>query len=143
MSPSLTYMVLPHAHLYPSSPVSPNYLSRTKNMIILFPYNILESVPCYWGFPGVTSGKEPSANSGDIRDACFIPESRRSPGGINGSPLWYPCLKNSMDRGAWQATVHGSVESDTTDWLSVCACMYSSLLPEDNVPIITLSHDTF
>ena len=94
------------------------------------------------GFLGVTSGKEPSANSGDIRDAGFIPGSRRSPGGINGSQLWYSCLKNSMDRGVWQATVHGSVESDTTDRLSVCACMYSLLLPEDNVPIITLTHDT-
>ena len=30
----------------------------------------------------------------------------RSPRGGNGNPLQYSCLKNSMDRGAWQATVH-------------------------------------
>ena len=28
-------------------------------------------------------------------------------GGGNGNPLQYPCLGNPMDRGAWQATVHG------------------------------------
>ena len=44
-----------------------------------------------------------------------IPESGRSPGGGNGNPLQYSCLKNPMDRGDWQATVHGvAKESDTT-----------------------------
>ena len=37
-----------------------------------------------------------------------IPRSERSPGGGNGNPLQYSCLENPMDRGAWQATVHGS-----------------------------------
>ena len=41
----------------------------------------------------------------DIRDRGLIPGSGRSPGGGNGSPLQYSCLKNLMDRGAWQATV--------------------------------------
>ena len=36
-----------------------------------------------------------------------MPESGRSPGVGNGHPLQYPCLENSMDRGAWRATVHG------------------------------------
>ena len=40
------------------------------------------------------------ANAGDARDAGLIPELGRSPGGGNGNPLQYPCLKNSMDRGA-------------------------------------------
>ena len=35
-----------------------------------------------------------------------------------GYPLKYSCLENSMDRGAWQATVHGIAESDMTEWLS-------------------------
>ena len=43
-----------------------------------------------------------------------IPGLGRSPGGGNGNPLQYPCLKNPMDRGAWWARVHGvTKESDT------------------------------
>ena len=42
-----------------------------------------------------------------------IPESGRSPGEGNGYPLQCSCLKNSMDRGAWQATVHGAAKSQT------------------------------
>ena len=37
----------------------------------------------------------------------MIPGSERSPGEGNGNPIQYACLGNSMDRGAWQATVHG------------------------------------
>ena len=47
------------------------------------------------------------ANAGDARDVGLIPGLGRSPGGGNGNPLQYSCLKNSMDRGAWQAAVHG------------------------------------
>ena len=35
-----------------------------------------------------------------------------------GNPLQYSCLENSMDRGAWQATVHGVAELDKTEQLS-------------------------
>ena len=41
------------------------------------------------------------------------PRSGRSPGGGHGNPLQYSCLENPMDRGAWWATVHGDVESQT------------------------------
>ena len=47
------------------------------------------------------------------------PGSRRSPGGGNGNPLQNSCLENSMDRGAWQATVHGVSESDMTKGLTL------------------------
>ena len=53
------------------------------------------------------------ANAGNIRDAGFIPGLGRSPGGGNGNPLHYSCLGNSMERGAWRATVHGGAESQT------------------------------
>ena len=55
------------------------------------------------------------ANAGDIRDVGLIPGSGRSPGGGNGNPLWYSCLENPMDRGAWQAAVHRIAEPDTTE----------------------------
>ena len=51
--------------------------------------------------------------AGDIREAGLIPESERSPGGGHGNPLWYPCLENPMDRGAWWATVHRVQKSQT------------------------------
>ena len=58
--------------------------------------------------------KNPPANAGDIRDAGLIPGLGRSPGGGHGNPLQYSCQKNSMDRGAWQATVPGVSESYMT-----------------------------
>ena len=51
-------------------------------------------------------------SAGDARDSCAISGS----GERNGKPLQYSCLENSMDRGPWQATVHGvAKESDTTE----------------------------
>ena len=42
-----------------------------------------------------------------------ISGSGRSPGEVNGYPLQYSCLQNSMDSGAWWATVHGVAKSRT------------------------------
>ena len=56
--------------------------------------------------------KNPPANAGNM---CLIPGLGRSPGEGNGNLLQYSCLENPMDRGAWQATVHGVAdELDTT-----------------------------
>ena len=44
-----------------------------------------------------------------------VPELGRFPGGENGNPLQYSCLKNSMDRGAWGITVQKITESDMTE----------------------------
>ena len=59
--------------------------------------------------------KNTPANAGDIRDAGEIPGSERAPGGGHGNPLQYTHLENSIDRGAWRATVHSVTESDTTE----------------------------
>ena len=53
------------------------------------------------------------ASVGDAGDTSSIPGSGRSPGGGNHNPLQYYCLENSMDRRAWQATVHGVAKSQT------------------------------
>ena len=60
------------------------------------------------GFPGGTVLENPPANAGD---SGLIPGSGRSPGKGNGNPFQYSCLGNPMDRGAWQATVHGIAKS--------------------------------
>ena len=60
--------------------------------------------------------KNPHANAGD---ASLISGSGRFPGEENGNPLQYSCQENPMDRGAWQATVHGvAKELDTTELLN-------------------------
>ena len=56
------------------------------------------------GFPGGSDSKESACNTGDMGS---IPSSGRSPGEGNGYPFQYSCLVNSMDRGAWWATVDG------------------------------------
>ena len=68
------------------------------------------------GFPG---GFNLPANAGDTRDIDSIPGSRRFSGGRNGNPFQYSCLENSMDRGAWRATVHGV----TKGW--ICLSVYT------------------
>ena len=62
------------------------------------------------GFPDGSDGKESACNVGD---PGLIPGSRRSPGEGNGYPRQHSCLENSMDRGVWQATVHGVAKSCT------------------------------
>ena len=59
--------------------------------------------------------KNPPANAGEVREVGSIPGSGRSPGGGYGYPLWYSCLENPTDRGAWWATVHRVAESGTTE----------------------------
>ena len=53
------------------------------------------------------------ANAEDVRDEGWILRLGRFPGEGNGNPLQYSCLENPMDRGTWQATVHGASQSRT------------------------------
>ena len=76
-------------------------------------YLDLDSGLAYMGFYGSSAGKESTCNAGD---ASSIPRLGRSAGEGNGNPLQYSCLGNSVDRGAWQATVHRVAKSWT--WLN-------------------------
>ena len=68
------------------------------------------------GVPWWLNGKNPPANAAD---AGSIPGLGRFPGEGNGNPLQHSCLGNSMDKRAWQATVHGvEKELDTTQQLT-------------------------
>ena len=63
-----------------------------------------------YDFPSGSDGKESAFNAGDLGS---IPGLGRYPGEENVNPLQYSCLENSMDRGAWWATVHGLSKSWT------------------------------
>ena len=66
-------------------------------------------------FPGGPDGKASVYNAGDLGS---IPGLGRYPGKGNGNSLQYFCLENSMDRGAWWATVHGVAELARTEQLT-------------------------
>ena len=74
--------------------VSSNMLEPTQNIASLVAY-LVKDAACH------------------VRDEDSIPGLGRSPGEGNGNPLQYSCLENSMDRGAWQATVHGVTKNQT------------------------------
>ena len=63
------------------------------------------------GLPDGTVVKNLPANARDTKEAGSIPGLGRSPGEENGNPPLFPCLENSMDRGGWQAVVHGTAKS--------------------------------
>ena len=62
------------------------------------------------GFPGDSDVKLSACNVGDPGS---IPGSGRSPGEGNGNPFQYSCLENSMDGGAWKATLYRVTKSWT------------------------------
>ena len=53
-----------------------------------------------------------------VKGLPSIPELGRSPEEGNGNQLQYSCPENPVDGGAWQATVHGVIELDTTEQLT-------------------------
>ena len=79
------------------------------------------------------------ANAGDVSDSGSIPGLAGSSGEGNGNSLQYSCPENSMDRGAWWATVHVVAKSQTrlsdyTAQLMLCLSdvrLHLTILPED------------
>jgi len=60
-------------------------------------------------------GSDSKESTCSAKDPHSIPGMGRSPGEGNGSPLWYSCLENPIDKGAWWATVHGVAEKRLRD----------------------------
>ena len=101
-------------------------------------------------------GKESACNAGDTGDEGLIPGWGRFPGEGNGNPLQYPCLENSVDGVAWQATVHRVAKSqiplsDFTHLLievvsiytlisSVCSSFFGHSPPQNVMKVFDLCH---
>ena len=83
-------------------PPSPRIYQASRKVLVSQMALVLKSLPV----------------NADVRDASLIPGSGRFP----GNPLQYSCLEHPMDRGAWQAAVHGVAKSRTR--LSDLAHMY-------------------
>ena len=102
----------------------PFYKIKTQHFFLKIHYDYCQNTTLQFhlsrlfrhqGFPGSSNGKESACNTGDLD---LIPASGKSPGEGNGHSPQYSCMKNPMDGGAWQATVHGGrKESDTTERL--------------------------
>ena len=81
---------------------------KSRAITLLIKVNVITAM--IGGFLGGSHGKASACNEGDPGS---IPGSGRSPGEGNGTLLQYSCLGNPMNRGAWQATVHGVANSQT------------------------------
>ena len=106
--------------------LSEEYIYKKWPKFHLFSWIKLNLVLLTWlrGFPGSTMVKTLPANAGDEGDSGSIPGVGRSPGGGNGNPPQYCCLDNSMDRGAWWATVRGITKSRMC--LSMHSCTHTT-----------------
>ena len=82
-----------------------------KLKVSLFNEMLIGAYPCPpKGFPSGSDDKGSACNAGD---SGSVTGSGRSPEEGNGYPLQYSCLENPMDRGAWQATIHGVTKNQT------------------------------
>ena len=101
------------------------YWMHLENQLFFFFESIFHIGLAWW-----LSGKEFTCH---CRRHRFDPWGRISPGEENGNPLQYSCLGNSMERGAWQATVHGVTKllglsnNSFSYYLFVTLCLWTIL----------------
>ena len=95
----------------PALLLGPHVMEGARDLWVLF---IRALMP--WGFLGGSAVKNMPANAGDTGDMGLIHALGGCPGEVHGNPLRYSCLENSIERGAWRATVHRVAKSLT--WLS-------------------------
>ena len=98
-------MKMSHTHTHTEE----YYSAIQRNEILPFAATRMD----WEGFPGGAAVKSLPTNAGEAGDAGSNPRWGRSPGKGNGSSLQYSCLENSMDKGAWWATVHEDAKSQT------------------------------
>ena len=87
--------------------------SHKEPSFMLFLHALLYSI-CTMGFPSGSAVKDLPATAGRARDLGSIPRSGKSPGGVNGNPLQYSCLKNPMDR--WNSNTLATSCEELTHW---------------------------
>ena len=108
-------MAISHTKMHPSLEVTISGRAKLQPPRKPWEINLRPFIEKGWvtstGFPGGSVIKSLWANAGDTGS---VPRSGRPPGEGNGNPLQYSCLGNPMDRGAWQATVHGVVVKNQT-----------------------------
>ena len=133
---------LPNPGIKPVSTVAPElqvdslqWATREAPILYIIVFNSLSRT--FRGFPNGSDGKESACNGGDLG---LIRGSGTSPGEGNGYPLQYSCLENSIDRGAWPSSVHGTAkESDMTEWLTLSPFTHTFILslPASLCPLVT------
>ena len=117
--------------IYKCISVSNSKVNNAKQKLLLHQPNSYG----YCRLPWWLSGRVSACNAGD---SDSIPRSGRSPGGGNGYPLQYSCLRNPTDRGAWRAAVHGlvRVRHDLATYRSVVIVLvlFSVWIPTWSLP---------
>ena len=127
---------LPDPGIKPASLRPPALAGRFFTTSATWEIQIKQYIPC---------GSDGKASACSAGDPGSIPGLGKSLEGGHGKPLQYPCLENPMDRGAWQATVHGVTKSQTRlKWLSThalllyCSCLIMSCLRRRNIAYLFL-----
>ena len=116
--PAISSFVVPFSSCPQSLPVSESFPmsqlfawgGQSTGVSALASFLPKKSQGWYIGLPSSSDGKESACNT---EDPGLIPGLERCSGEGNSNPLQYSCLENPMDRGAWQATVHGVAKSRT------------------------------